>query len=157
MNTTPAVAVLMPVRNAVATLDACLDSIQAQSFRDFELLVVDDASTDDSREMVEARSRSDPRIHLLGAPQRGLVACLNAGLARARAPLIARMDGDDLMDVERLAAQQEFLHGHPDVDVVACRVRAFPARRGLCRMSDYPSERHVPPGDGGRRRWLSGR
>ena len=137
MNTTPAVAVLMPVRNAAATLDACLDSIQAQSFRDFELLVVDDASTDDSREVVAARAPSDPRIRLLGAPQRGLVACLNEGLARARAPLIARMDGDDLMDAERLAAQQEYLHGHPDVDVVACRVRAFPEDRVQAGMREY--------------------
>lgn len=127
----------MPVRNAAATLDACLDSIQAQSFRDFELLVVDDASTDDSREMVAARARSDPRIRLLDAPQRGLVACLNGGLARARAPLIARMDGDDLMDVERLAAQKEYLHVHPDVDVVACRVRAFPEDRVQAGMREY--------------------
>jgi len=137
MNTIPAVTVLMPVRDAAATLDACLDSIQAQSFADFELLVVDDDSTDDSRALVAARAESDPRIRLLDAPQRGLVACLNRGLARARAPLVARMDGDDLMHVDRLAAQQEYLHRHPEVDVVACRVRAFPDARVEAGMREY--------------------
>ena len=127
----------MPVRDAAATLEACLDSIQAQNFADFELLVVDDASTDDSRALVAARAGSDPRIRLLDAPQRGLVACLNRGLARARAPLVARMDGDDLMHVDRLAAQQEYLHRHPDVDVVASRVRAFPDARVEAGMREY--------------------
>ena len=108
MNATPAVTVLMPMRNATATLDACVDSIQAQSLGDFELLIVDDASTDHSRELVAARAQTDPRIRLLRAPERGLVACLNWGLAGARAPLIARMDADDVMDCERLALQREF-------------------------------------------------
>ena len=137
MNATPAVTILMPVRNAMATLDCCLDSIQAQSLGDFELLVVDDASTDDSRELVLARAQSDARIRLLDASQRGLVACLNAGLGEARAPLIARMDGDDLMDVERLALQWEYLQRHPEVDVVASRVRAFPVDSVQAGMKEY--------------------
>jgi glycosyltransferase involved in cell wall biosynthesis len=134
---TPAVTILKPVRNAAATLETCLDSIQAQSFRDFELLVVDDASSDDSRELVLARVQSDARIRLLGASQRGLVACLNAGLGKARAPLIARMDGDDLMDSRRLALQREYLQRHPQVDVVASRVRAFPVHRVQAGMREY--------------------
>jgi glycosyltransferase involved in cell wall biosynthesis len=137
MNATPVVTVLMPVRNAAATLETCLDSIQAQSLEDFELLVVDDASTDDSRELVLARAKSDARIQLMGAPRRGLVACLNAGLGKARAPLIARMDGDDLMDVERLALQWAYLQRHPEVDVVASCVRAFPAERVGAGMREY--------------------
>ena len=137
MYATPAVTVLMPMRNATATLDACLDSIQAQSLGDFELLVVDDTSTDHSRELVAARAQTDARIRLLHAPERGLVACLNGGLASARAPLIARMDADDVMDCERLALQREYLQVHPDVDVVASRVRAFPADQLQAGMSEY--------------------
>jgi glycosyltransferase involved in cell wall biosynthesis len=79
----------------------------------------------------------DSRVRLLSASRRGLVACLNAGLERARAPLIARMDGDDLMDSERLALQREFLQRHADVDVVASRVRAFPAERVQAGMREY--------------------
>lgn len=137
MSATPAVTVLMPVRNAAGTLGSCLDSIQAQSLTDFELLVVDDASTDDTRKRVSARAQVDTRIRLLCESHRGLVACLNAGLEKARAPLIARMDGDDVMDPERLALQQAYLQRHADVDVVASRVRAFPGDRVRTGMREY--------------------
>lgn len=137
MRTTPAVSVLMPVRDAAATLEACLDSIEAQRFADYELLVIDDASRDASREMVSARARSDRRIRLFVCAQRGLVACLNAGLAAARAPLVARMDADDIMDPERLALQSSHLGRNPRVDLVASRVRAFPSKRLRAGMCEY--------------------
>lgn len=127
----------MPVNNAALTLGACLDSIQAQSFSDFELLVVDDASTDDTRWLASARAREDARIRLLCAPRRGLVACLNAGLEKARAALIARMDGDDVMETQRLALQQKYLQRHREVDVVASRVHAFPCERVKAGMREY--------------------
>ena len=102
-----------------------------------KLLVVDDASVDDTRKLVSARAGADARIRLLRASQRGLVACLNAGLSKARAPLIARMDGDDVMDRERLALQREYLQQHPGVDVVASRVRAFPVEQVRAGMCEY--------------------
>ena len=137
MSAVPAVTVLMPVRDAAATLGSCLDSIQAQSFTDFELLVIDDASSDDTHQMVSERAAADPRIRLLRAPRRGLVACLNAGLGQARACLIARMDSDDVMDRERLGLQRDYLQQHPDVGVVASRVRAFPADRVQAGTREY--------------------
>ncbi len=137
MSTTPAVTVLMPVRDAAATLGPCLDSIQAQTFTDFELLIVDDASSDDTREHASARAATDTRIRLLRGSRRGLVACLNAGLGAARASLVARMDGDDVMDCDRLALQWKYLRQHPEVDVVASRVRAFPAERMRAGMVEY--------------------
>jgi glycosyltransferase involved in cell wall biosynthesis len=137
MSAVPAVTVLMPARDAAATLGSCLDSIQAQSFTDFELLVIDDASSDDTHQMVSERAAADPRIRLLRAPRRGLVACLNAGLGQARASLIARMDSDDVMDRERLGLQRDYLQQHPDVGVVASRVRAFPADRVQAGTREY--------------------
>ena len=127
----------MPVCNAAATLAPCLDSILAQSFADFELLVVDDASCDETRCSVSSRARSDARIRMLRPQERGLVACLNAGLAEARAPLVARMDGDDRMTGERLALQCAYLRRHADVDVVASRVRAFPPDEVHAGMREY--------------------
>ncbi len=137
MSAVPAVTVLMPMRDAAATLGSCLDSIQAQSFTDFELLVIDDASSDATHQMVSERAAADPRIRLLRAPRRGLVACLNAGLGQARASLIARMDSDDVMDRERLGLQRDYLQQHPDVGVVASRVRAFPADRVRAGTREY--------------------
>lgn len=137
MATTPAVTVLMPVRDAAATIDACLDSIRVQTLTDLELLVLDDASCDDTARRVSAHARTDPRIRLLSPRERGLVACLNAGLGEARAPLVARMDGDDIMARERLALQRAFLDAHPEVDVVASRVRAFPGDALGVGMREY--------------------
>ncbi len=127
----------MPVHNAAPTLAACLDSVQAQTLADFELLAVDDGSTDETRALLSARAREDPRLRVLSGPHRGLVACLNAGLQAARAPLVARMDGDDLMHPERLALQREYLDAHPRVGVVASRVEAFPAGETGAGMEEY--------------------
>lgn len=137
MSTTPEVSVLIPVRDAAATLGACLDSVLAQTFVNYEILVVDDASEDDSRALASARAQTDRRIRLLSPGQRGLVACLNTGLAEARAPLIARMDADDVMDGERLTLQCKYLREHPEVDVVASRVRAFPTDQVRMGMREY--------------------
>ncbi len=137
MGTIPEVTVLMPVRNAVATLQPCLDSVRAQSFDDYELLIVDDASSDGTRRFVASHASADCRIRLLSPPERGLVACLNAGLAAARAPLVARMDADDTMHDERLAVQRAYLRSHADVDVVASRVRAFPDADVGVGMREY--------------------
>lgn len=127
----------MPARNAAGTLGACLDSIQAQTLPDFEVLVMDDGSRDGTGELVARRARQDPRLRLVSRRHSGLVACLNAGLGLARAPLVARMDADDLMAPDRLERQRRFLDAHPGVDVVASRVEAFPDRRLRAGMAEY--------------------
>lgn len=120
------VSVLLPFRNAEATLEACLDSIEAQTLKDYELLAINDSSSDRSVAMVAARAQRDDRIRLLHNPARGLVAALNYGLAAARSPLVARMDADDLMHPGRLNSQYCFLHAHPEIDLVGTCVRLFP-------------------------------
>jgi glycosyltransferase involved in cell wall biosynthesis len=137
MSRRPAITVLMPVRDAVSTLDACMDSIGAQTFTDYELLVVDDGSRDGSMTIVSRHAGADSRIRVLRGPRSGLVACLNDGLAEARAPLVARMDADDLMHPERLGLQRRLLRERPRVDLVAARVRAFPAHALSAGMRAY--------------------
>jgi len=122
---TPAVSVVMPFRDPGPHLGPALASILAQGERDFELLAIDDGSTDGSRARLARAADRDRRIRLLDNRGRGLVAALNLGLARARAPLVARMDADDVMAPERLAAQRAFLRAHPECDLVACRVRGL--------------------------------
>lgn len=132
---TPRVSIAMPMRDADAHLDECLASIRAQTWSDFELLVIDDGSRDGGAARVAAWAVRDARIRLLRRPPDGLVAALNHGLARARAPLIARMDADDRMHPRRLELQQQAMARDPALVLVASRVRAFAAyelREGFC-------------------------
>jgi glycosyltransferase involved in cell wall biosynthesis len=120
-----AVDVLLPVRDAATTIPETLDSIGLQTLADFRCLVLDDGSTDASAAIAEEFARRDPRFVVRRFPPRGLAATLNAGLAEVEAPLVARIDADDVMEKERLAAQVACLRERPDVDVVSCHVRFF--------------------------------
>jgi len=124
----PRVSVLLPVRNAQATLDACLRSIARQSEPGFECIVVDDGSTDASREVALGAARADARFRVVDGPGRGIVAALHAGLAHCRAPIVARMDADDWMRRERLRAQCDALDADASLDGVGSHVRIFPRR-----------------------------
>jgi glycosyltransferase involved in cell wall biosynthesis len=100
----PAVTVLMPVHNAGAFLREAVDSILAQTFKDFEFLVINDGSTDGAFDAL--RTLRDPRLRLVDNPRNlGLIATLNLGLKLARAPLLARMDADDVSLPQRLERQ----------------------------------------------------
>ncbi len=129
VNSTPGVSVVMPFRNAAATLADCLESIQCQTLHDFELLAIDDGSEDNSEEIVRGFAKDDARVRLLHPGRIGLVPALNQGLAESRAPLIARMDADDLMHEERLCAQREYLSQNQEIALVASRVQLFPSER----------------------------
>jgi glycosyltransferase involved in cell wall biosynthesis len=118
----PRVSVLLPVRDAAATLGACLDSLAAQTLGDHEVVAVDDGSLDGSAETLLTRARADPRLRVVRRPRRGLVVALRIALAEARAPLVARMDADDVALSPRLALQVERLEQDPAVDVLGCRV-----------------------------------
>ncbi len=118
----PRVSVLLPVRDAAATLDACLDSLAGQTLADHEVVAVDDGSRDGSGERLLARAAADPRLRVRRTPPRGLVSALNLALAEARAPLVARMDADDVARRERLRLQVERLEEDVSVDILGCRV-----------------------------------
>ena len=118
----PAVSVLLPAFNAAASLPAALDSIRAQTFPDWELIAVDDGSTDGTLEVLRAAAARDSRVRVWPQPHAGLVAALNAGLGLARGGFIARMDADDVAHPERLAAQVAFLRAQPDLGLAGCLV-----------------------------------
>lgn len=123
----PAISVLLPVRDAAPWLATSLASLWRQAFGDFEVIAVNDGSTDGSGALLERAAEGEPRLRVVHLPPSGLPAALNAGLARAGGTLIARHDADDLSHRLRLSLQRDHLAAHPEVGVVGCRVRLFPA------------------------------
>ena len=113
-----ALTVLLPVRDGEATLDAAISSIRRQSFRDFELLVLDDGSRDASPDIATRHAAEDPRVRLLANPASGIVAALNFGIESAQAPLVARMDADDIALPERFERQLARLAAEPELLVL---------------------------------------
>ena len=121
-NHEPAVTVLMSVCNGEAFLREAIESILQQTWTDFEFLIVDDGSTDHTREILQ--SYCDERIRVLDQPANiGLAKALNFGLREARAPLVARQDADDRSRPERLAAQVQFMRAHREVTLAGTQAR----------------------------------
>lgn len=118
----PAISVILPVRNAAVTIARAVGSVQAQTRGDWELVVVDDGSTDGTREWLRCAAADDARIRLVEQPAHGLVPALNAGLASAHGRFIARLDADDECHPERLAAQTAWLEANPHTGLVSCLV-----------------------------------
>jgi len=109
----PRVSVVMPVYNAERYVGEAIASILGQTYRDFELIVVDDGSTDRSAEIIDRCAAGDSRVRVLRRPNTGIIGALNDGLALAQGELVARMDHDDRSLPERFAQQVEYLDAHP--------------------------------------------
>jgi len=122
----PLVSVLLPCYNAAETLPEALHSLSIQSLPDFEVVAIDDGSTDATPEILAALAQADPRFRVIWQEHCGLVPALNAGLSACRAGFVARMDGDDRSHPDRLTRQVAFLEQHLDLAVVGSLVRAFP-------------------------------
>ena len=119
------ISVLLPVRDAEATLTPCLRSIARQSESRFECIIVDDGSRDDSLQIAESFAQRDARFVVCPIAESGLIAALQRGLEACHAPLIARMDADDLMDSRRLDCQRKALE-ETSLSAVGCHPRLFP-------------------------------
>lgn len=119
MKKSPKVSVLMPVYNGDRFLPDAIDSILKQTFTDYELIIIDDASTDNSWQILREYASLDERIRLFrNQDNMGLAAALNRGLKVAKGEYIARMDQDDISLPERFATQAAFLDTNSDVDVL---------------------------------------
>lgn len=137
----PAVSVLMAVYNCARYLPAALDSVLRQSFVNYEFIVVDDASTDETPAILGAYARHDHRFVLLRNERNlKLAASLNRGLAVCRAPLVARADGDDLCHAKRLEKQVGFLNRNPEVGVLSSSYNYIDSAGGAIGFHALPTQ-----------------
>lgn len=118
-----AVSVVMPCYNAAGSVGRAVESIRAQTLADWELVVVDDGSVDESAEVAEAAAAGDARVRVLRRPHEGVVGASNFGFTQAGGALIARMDADDVSLPQRLEKQADLLAGRRDLDAVSCLTR----------------------------------
>jgi glycosyltransferase involved in cell wall biosynthesis len=118
MNPTPKVSVVMPAFNAAAYLDQSIQSILNQSFQDFEFIIINDGSSDDTKLIVNEYEKLDVRIRAFHEHHEGMIAALDRGCELARGEYIARMDADDVSFAYRLQRQVEYMEKHPRVGVV---------------------------------------
>lgn len=118
----PLISVLMPVYNCDEYVQAAIDSILTQTFRDFEFIIIDDGSKDRTADIVKAAAARDPRIKVISRENRGIVPSLNEALEVATGELIARMDGDDISLPDRFQRQVDYLAAHPDCGLVGTQI-----------------------------------
>lgn len=122
----PRVTILLPCRNEAGYVQAAITSIRDQTFTGYEVMAVDDGSTDGSGEILHDWASRDSRVRLLRTGGRGLVAALASGLAAARGEIVARMDADDIAEPDRLRTQIDLMDADPRIAACGTGVRYFP-------------------------------
>jgi glycosyltransferase involved in cell wall biosynthesis len=122
----PHISVLLPCYNAAVFLPDCIASISTQTFGDFEVIAVDDGSTDDSGEILRDWAARDQRVLVVAPGRVGLVRALQLASTTARGSLLARMDADDIAHPSRFQRQLGWLAQHPELAACGTQVRYFP-------------------------------
>lgn len=137
----PALSVLISVFNGARFLHEAMDSVLSQDFGDFECVVINDGSTDDSAAILDGYAARDERVRIFHQANVGLVAALNRGLEQCRAPLIARMDADDVCLPGRFSAQIARMQAAADLAVLGGQIQIMSEAGELIRLSRYPTTR----------------
>ena len=134
----------MPVSNGQAYLTRSLDSIRNQTYRDLEIVVINDGSTDDTAEILRAYAAKEPRLRVCHQEHDGLASALNHCCRKARGVYLARMDADDIAYPERIAAQVDYLTRHPNIAALGTQARLIPGHGPpspyITRMPVSPAE-----------------
>jgi glycosyltransferase involved in cell wall biosynthesis len=150
----PIVSVVMPTHNRMHFLAQAIKSVQAQTLTDWELIVVDDGSTDDTPQLLECYAAADGRIRFIRQTQQGQFAAMNTGLREIRGEYVAFLDDDDLWLPHKLQVQLEDLRRHPEYAFTYCLMRVRgphgetgatkPARRGTDTFEELLQRNFVP-------------
>lgn len=137
----PTVSVVLSVRNGGQDLPQALETILSQSFADFELIAIDNGSTDETGAYLDGIA--DPRVRVFHQADMGLAAALNRGISLARGRYVARQDHDDLADPSRIAKQVTFLDSHPEHALVGTRAEIWVGDKPSGRFHDHPTENEI--------------
>lgn len=135
------ITVLMPVFNGERYIKRALESLAVQTYKDFEIIAVDDGSTDRSADILHSFASHDRRLTVIRQANGGIVSALNRGLEAVSSPLIARMDADDWCDPERLEKQVAYLMDHPEIVACGCDVY-FTDPEGRPLVRHHPRTEH---------------
>lgn len=138
MKTVPDVSVVLSVRNGGVDLPKAVESILAQTFANFELIAINNGSTDETCSYLN--SITDRRVRVYHQADAGLAAALNRGISLAQGRYIARQDHDDLADASRIAKQVAFLDANPDYALVGTRAEIWVGDKPSGRFHDHPTE-----------------
>lgn len=136
----PKLSVIMPVYNTAAYLEGAIGSILAQSFTDFELIAVNDGSTDASAEILDRLAAQDPRLVVIHQENSGVSKAANTAIAAARGIYIARMDSDDIAWPERFAQQVAALEARPEVVALGTQFRLIDPEGRVLKVLPVPCD-----------------
>lgn len=139
MNKNPLISIILPVYNASPYLPQCLNSVLSQTYQNWELIAVDDASTDNSLDILNSYAQKDSRLKILShTPNQGIAPTLNQALKHAQGQFIARLDADDVMYPNRLQKQLNYLSNHPHTVVVGGQCNLIDTQDNLIGQKTFP-------------------
>lgn len=140
----PAVSVVMPAYNVEPYIGDAIQSVLAQTFTDFELLIIDDGSTDETFAVAQRYADLDSRVRIIRQENKGLSAARNTALRNSRAPILALLDSDDLWTPAFLASQMAILDSHPEIDIVSGNAWTLGGRENGTPARPSPDPRRAP-------------
>ncbi|MFI1745814.1 glycosyltransferase family 2 protein [Thalassobellus sediminis] len=139
MKNTPLISVVLPVYNVAPYIKEAIDSVLNQTIQDFEILVIDDCSTDNTLEVIE--SIKDSRIRIIKkSKNKGLIDSLNMGFSEANGDYIARMDGDDINALNRFEKQLHILQNNPEIKACGCWLEEFGIKEDIIKHKEFHSD-----------------
>ena len=137
---TPKISVVIPVHNGAAYLREALESIITQTFQDFELLIMDDGSTDSTSKIIKDFAEKDHRIKIFHQQNSGVVKSLNTLIAHSKTSFIARMDADDIAYPKRLKAQYEYMKNHPKTVLLGTYAKIIESKKNWRRNTAFTED-----------------
>lgn len=141
---TKLVSVIIPIYNVEAYVKEAIQSIQKQTYKNLEIIIIDDGSSDSSYEIVNELAKHDPRIQLYKNKENlKIVKTLNRALTLAKGEYIARMDGDDISALDRIEKKIKFLEENPKIDLIGCSIKAIDSNGNIIGQTTHYSDQKL--------------